>query len=257
MLTVVKTLERFVENIYVADGPVTHAVGFPFPTRMIIVRLDDGRLWANSPVSVAPVTLGQVKALGPVSYLVAPTKLHVWRLQEWHRLFPRADLWAPPQIPTEFQDLPFAGRLQGTPPPAWSHDLDQLVFRGNFFVQEVSFFHRVSRTLILADFIQTHRSRAGHPLFNLLLRLSGIAYPKVGVPLDIRLSFTDRKLARRSLAQLLSWDFEKLILAHGICIERDAKALVEHAFRWLSAVPERSGTAHSRNNFSPDGVERS
>jgi hypothetical protein len=55
-----------------------------------------------------------------------------------------------------------------------------------------------------------------------------------GVPLDVRLSFTDRKLGREVLATLLSWDFDKLILAHGRCVEHDAKAFVEKAFRWLS-----------------------
>jgi len=55
-----------------------------------------------------------------------------------------------------------------------------------------------------------------------------------GVPLDARLSFTDRKLGREVLARLLSWDFDKLIVAHGSCIEHDAKAFVENAFRWLS-----------------------
>jgi hypothetical protein len=54
-----------------------------------------------------------------------------------------------------------------------------------------------------------------------------------GVALDIRLSFTDRNLARRSLEKLLSWDFDKLIIAHGVCIEKDAKPFVERAFRWL------------------------
>ena len=40
-------------------------------------------------------------------------------------------------------------------------------------------------------------------------------------------------LARESLEKLLSWDFDKLIIAHGICIEKDAKPFVERAFRWL------------------------
>ena len=40
-------------------------------------------------------------------------------------------------------------------------------------------------------------------------------------------------LARESLEKLLSWDFDKLIIAHGICIEKDAKPFVERAFRWF------------------------
>jgi len=51
-----------------------------------------------------------------------------------------------------------------------------------------------------------------------------------GLPLDIRLFFIHRDLARQSFPKLLSWDFDKLITAHGVCIETNAKAFVERAF---------------------------
>jgi hypothetical protein len=86
--------------------------------------------------------------------------------------------------------------------PGWAADLDQLVFKGNLFIQEVFFLHKLSRTLIAADFIQNHPIEPGKPLLSILWRLGGVAYPSGGVPLDIRLSFTDRTLARRSLEKL-------------------------------------------------------
>jgi hypothetical protein len=118
--------------------------------------------------------------------------------------------------------------------PGWAADLDQLVFKGNLFIQEVFFFHKLSRTLIAADFIQNHPIEPGKPLLNALWKLGGVAHPSGGVPLDIRLSFTDRTLARRSLEKLLLWDFDKLIIAHGVCMEKDAKPFVKQAFRWLA-----------------------
>lgn len=54
-----------------------------------------------------------------------------------------------------------------------------------------------------------------------------------GVPRDIRWSFTDRKLARVAVRELLAWDFDKLIVAHGDCVKRGAHAFVERAFDWL------------------------
>jgi hypothetical protein len=226
-------LQAFAENVFLIDGPIVHAMGIPFPTRMIVVKLADHSLWVNSPVTASPDTLDRIKALGPVRYLVAPTKLHVWRLESWHMLFPDAELWAPPQIPNQFKRLPFSGVLEDAPPPSWVDDLDQLVFRGNLFIEEVYFFHKQSRTVILADFIQNHLLSKGKPFLNTLFKLAGVAYPHGGVPCDIRLSCTNRKLARRSLEKLLSWEFDKLILAHGVCVERDAKPFVERAFSWL------------------------
>ncbi len=226
-------LQPFAENVWIVDGATVRAVGIPFPTRMIVVQLGDRSIWVNSPVSVPSDVLDRITGSGPVRYLVAPTKLHVWRLKSWHQLFPDAELWSPPQIPNEFKRLPFAGTLGDKPPAGWADDFDQLVFRGNCFVEEVYFFHKKSRTVIFGDFIQNHPLAKGRPLRNALLKLAGVAYPQGGVPLDIRLSFTNRDLARRSLERLLSWDFDKLILAHGVCVGKDAKPYVARAFSWL------------------------
>lgn len=226
-------LYSFAEDVWTVEGPRVRAAGIPFGTRMIIVRLTDGSLWINSPVPVPSNLVDGIAARGPVKYLVAPTKLHVWRLAESHARFPNAELWAPPQVPRKFKDLPFAGVLGDSPPVQWTGDLDQLIFEGNLFIREVEFFHPKSRTLIFGDFIQNHRAVEGRPLRNALFKLAGALYPHGGVPIDIRLSFTHRKRARQSLEKLLSWDFDKLIPGHGVCIEKDAKAFVERAFRWL------------------------
>ncbi len=53
------------------------------------------------------------------------------------------------------------------------------------------------------------------------------------MPFDIRLSFVNRRLGRKSLARFLSWNFDRLIIAHGECVEHDAKVFVKRAFRWL------------------------
>jgi hypothetical protein len=44
--------------------------------------------------------------------------------------------------------------LGDLPEEAWREDLDQLIFRGSRFIQEVVFFHRKTRTLVLADLIE-------------------------------------------------------------------------------------------------------
>jgi hypothetical protein len=182
---------------------------------------------------VSETVLQQIQEWGPVEHLVAPTKLHVWRLKAWHTRFPGAKLWAPPQIPHSLERLPFVGVLGDGAPAAWSSDLDQLVFRGNLFIEEVQFLHKASGTLIFGDFIQNYRRERATPFLNILYRLAGVAHPHGGVPLDIRLSFINRHAARNSLAKLLSWDFDKLIVAHGLCVETDAKRFVERAFQWL------------------------
>jgi hypothetical protein len=211
------TLQRFAQDVWIAQGPPVHAYGFAFDTRTIVVKLRSGDLWINSPVDSAEL-MRAVTHVGPVKYLVSPTPLHDWRLEQWHNHFPDA------QCRT-------AKSLQDEPVREWTADLDQLVFRGNRILNEIYFLHRVSRTLIFGDFIQNHQPQAGHPVRNALLKAAGACG---GVPIDIRLAFLGHKAeARASLEELLSWDFDKMILAHGDCVVHDAKAYVRRAFNWL------------------------
>jgi len=229
-------LQAFGRYLWIVDGLPVRDFGVMFTTRMTIARLSDGSLWVHSPVSVPFAALSRITDLGPVRYLVAGTPRHVWRLAEWHALFPDAQLWAPRISPLTLKKghLPFTGTLGNGAPQGWATDFDQLAFRGNPLIEEVLFFHRESRTVILDDLIQVHPTVNGKPFRNALLKLAGVACPHGGVGLDIRLSFANRNLARRSLEKLLSWDFDRLIIAHGACLEKGAKPFVERAFRWLA-----------------------
>jgi hypothetical protein len=81
-------LEEFAENLWMIDGSPIRNFGIPLPTRMIVMKLTNGPLWVNSPVSTPTKELDRIKALGPVRYLVAPTQLHLWRLEECQDSFP-------------------------------------------------------------------------------------------------------------------------------------------------------------------------
>ena len=231
----VPDLQEFGKNLWIADGPLVRDMGLLFPTRMTVAKLSTGDLWLSSPVPVSPETLEHITDKGPVRYLVAGTPRHVWRLSEWHKLFPEAELWGPKPSPMTLnkERLPFTGILGDTPPAGWAADLDQLPFKGNPLIEEVVFLHKPSGTAILDDLIQNVPPLEGSPIRNAVFRVAGVAYPNGGVPLDGRLSFVHHAVARRSLEKLLSWDFDKLIIAHGPCVEKDAKAFVERAFSWL------------------------
>ena len=228
-------LQAFAKNVWIAEGLQVRDMGIMFTTRMAVVKLADGSIWVDSPVPLPFETLNHITALGPVNYLVAATPRHVWRLNAWHTLFPEAQLWAPRATPFTLQEghLPFTGILGDRPAQGWAADLDQLAFKGSPWIEEVLFLHKKSRTLILDDLIQVHPIVSGHAFLNAFIALEGVTAPHGGVGLEIRWTFTNRKLARRSLEKLLSWDFDRLIIAHGPCLEKDAKPFVERAFRWL------------------------
>jgi len=67
----------------------------------------------------------------------------------------------------------------------------------------------------------------------LVLMLMGIAEPDGKTPPDWRATFRNRAAARESLAQILAWQPDKIILAHGRCYETNGTAELRRAFRWL------------------------
>ena len=225
-----ESLRRFAPDVWIAEGPIVRTFGFPFPTRMILVKLADGNVWINSPVVASPEEMESITDLGPVKYLVAPTPLHEWRLQGWKGKFPGAQVWVAPPVRKQ-TNLP-QHVLSDEPPAAWAEDMDRMIFRGSSVLNEVYFLHRNSHTLIFCDFIQNYAPQRGKLLRNTVMKWAGVLGG--GVPIDIRLSCSrNTSPARASLQRLLSWDFDKAIFAHGDCIERDAKAFVRRAFRWL------------------------
>lgn len=129
---------------------------------------------------------------------------------------------------------PFAPGLGDTPDPAWAAVLDQLVFRGSRAMEEVVFCHRPTRTLILTDLIENFEPETLGPLHRLVARAAGILAPDGRTPVAWRFSFLfGRTSARHCLERMLAWAPERVILAHGRCIERDGTAFLRRSFRLL------------------------
>ena len=227
-------LEWLGDDILVVDGPVAiDLVVVPYTTRMTIVRLGNGDLWVASPVKSSFEALAEITDLGPVRHLVSPTPRHYWRLEPWHQLFPEAQLWTSrtsiftlgrPTLPT--------ATLGDEPPAAWADDLDQASLHGALGFNEVVFLHRATGTLLVEDLLQSHLHHPGKPLVNAIVRFGGLSDPG-GVARDIRAAIRDKDAARAWAERVLSWDFDRLIMAHGPVILAGAKGYVEQSFEWL------------------------
>jgi hypothetical protein len=55
------------------------------------------------------------------------------------------------------------------------------------------------------------------------------------VPRKFRVAFTNRRAARKSLDYILAWPTEKVLMAHGTPVEKNARAYLRRAFGWLTA----------------------
>lgn len=102
------------------------------------------------------------------------------------------------------------------------------MFRGLAF-EELTVFHRPSRTLIVEDVLQSHRLGAGSRLSDAAIRLGGIAHPG-GMPRDIKALVWRSTAVHRWAETVQAWDFETVVLAHGPVLRgRKARTFVERA----------------------------
>ena len=226
-------LEDFGPSLLVADGPTVSFFGFPYPTRMAVAVLSDGCVWVWSPVALTEELASAVEAIGPVGHIVSPNKLHHLFLGEWAKRWPRARLYAPPGLARKKPDLHFDAELGDKPDPAWAADIDQVIFRGSFAMEEVGFFHRASQTAIFCDLVQRHPETDMTGWKGMLMRLDGLVGERGSTPREWRATFLRRELARTARERVLSWNAERLLIAHGECAQKGATEILTGALEWI------------------------
>jgi hypothetical protein len=226
-------LEEYVAGqIWLREYPIRFA-GCDFNARMSVVRLPDSNLLLHSPCHIDGPTKQAISSLGNVAYIVAPGSYHHLHIASAQAAFPRADTYICPGIERKRPDIDFDWFLSDRAPEPWAGTLDQVLVRGNRFIWEVAFFHRPSRTLLLVDLIENITDQT--PNVNWLLRLWWkVVFRMWNRPKpapEYQLGWKDKAAASKSLQQILEWDFDKIILAHGDLVEKDAKATAREAWK--------------------------
>jgi len=232
-----KVLKPVAENVWIADGPEIQFSLLPFPTRMTLIRLGDGGLFVHSPIPPDPQLIASVDALGPVRHLIASNSLHYWWIPDWTARYPEARVHAVPGLSRKAKrPLHVDAELGDVPAPDWAHEIDQVLFKGDGFI-EADFFHRPSGTVLLTDLIENFEpSRIRRPWLRWLVRAAHAADPHGSAPYDMRLAFLrHRKSLRAGVRRMLSWDARRVILAHGRWYEHDGAAQLARAFAWAGA----------------------
>ncbi len=226
-------LQEFGPSLYVTEGPTVSFLSFPYPTRMAVARLADGSAWVWSPIALDPELAREVEAIGPVRHVVSPNKIHHLFLDAWVERWPEARLYAPPGLAAKRPELPFHAELGDAPDAAWKDQIDQVVFRGSFAMEEVVFFHRRSKTAIVGDLVQRHDPATARGLKGMVMRLDGLVGERGSAPREWRASFLRRGPARAARARVLDWKPDRLLIAHGASASQDATAILKKAMAWI------------------------
>lgn len=227
-------MEKLANEIWIFDGDSVRFLGLPFSTRMTVVRLSNGELWVHSPIKLSETIRQQVESLGCVKYLIAPNHLHHLFLPEWVSTYPEAELYGTSEVVKKRHDLNFTGSLNNNQSWAWEAELDQELFSGSPLMEECVFFHKNSRTLIVADLVENFSGQCFNCWQKVLAKGAGILAPNGKMPLDWRLSFMFGKAdARVHLNRLLAWHPEILVMSHGETVNENAGKFLARSFQWL------------------------
>ena len=223
-------LEPLAATLWVASRPLPLWVG-DIGARMTVVRLRDGSLVLHSPVALDAETRIALDALGPVRWVIGPSRLHHLFLSQYVAAYPGAVLCGAPGLARKRADLRFAHVLDDAFRTTWAGELELLLFDGAPGMSEVVFLHPESRTLILTDLAfnlppgAPNRAR----LFHALVGAAG----RFGPHRIVRAAIRDKRAARRSVDRMLAWDFDRVVVSHGEVLETGGKRAMETAFAYL------------------------
>lgn len=209
-------------GVHVIEAP-QRFYGLEVGARMTILALDGGLL-LHSPVAVAPEIIA---SLGTPRWALAPNLLHHLYIGPWAEA--GVEAWAAPGLVKKRPDVRFAGEVEPGVQP-FGESVEVLAMASFGMTREVALLHRPSGTLIVSDLVFNFSPQAPWATRAAMRCMCG--YPGCSTTLLERAGMR-REVARREIAQLLEWPFDRLIMAHGEVIEAGGKEALRRAFAWL------------------------
>ncbi|NJM75957.1 MAG: DUF4336 domain-containing protein [Acaryochloridaceae cyanobacterium RU_4_10] len=214
-------------DIWVAEQPLRY-FGLSVGTRMTVIRLANRELVVISPIQASDVLVGQLDKIGTVRHIIAPNLYHYLFAANFKTLYPNATFWAAPGLETKKPDLSIDQTIKSDANSLWD-GLDYIFFDGfrtlglSGFdsLNECVFFHSVSHTLILTD-AAFHFDESFSAIVQLATKVLG-GYKSLSPSLLERIATTEKEKVKKLVEKILSWDFERVVMAHGSVIEHDGK----------------------------------
>ncbi|WP_199322569.1 MULTISPECIES: hypothetical protein [Calothrix] len=88
--------------------------------------------------------------------------------------------------------------------------------------------------MIVTDLV-FHFDDQSTPRTKFIAKMLG-AYKQLRPSLLEKFATQDKVKVQNSIQQILTWDFERIIMAHGSIIERDAKPLFKAGYEWFLEI---------------------
>ena len=223
--------EYIKDQIWIIEYPVRYA-GIDLFGRMTIIKLDNGELIIHDPCKINELVKNEIGKIGEVKYIVAPGSYHHLFVTEFQQKYPNAETFLCPGLERKRPDIKFEWILGNKPDHRWGNVLDQIVVQGPKYIWEVAFFHRPSKTLILVDLLENIGDDFQHPTSLLLRFWWKVVYKMWNNPKaapEYQMGWGRKDIVKGSLNKILSWEAERIILAHGELIENNVTNVLRSA----------------------------
>jgi Domain of unknown function (DUF4336) len=218
-------LSPIVEGVlWTLERPVWFS-GIRQRARTTVVRLGDGSLLLHSPAPPTDALAEQLRALGPVRWLVVPNCWHHLGAPAAAARFPEAKVVGPASALKRNKALKLDLDLRDAQLP----DLEPLFLDGVPFWDETVFYHPATRSLLAADLL-VRADAHDHFTVRWAARLFGF-YQRERVPPDAKKRIEDKAAAARSIRAMLERPAERLIVGHADVIEEGWRDRLSRAWR--------------------------
>jgi hypothetical protein len=209
-----KRLQETGEGLWVVDHEAKLGPGAYLPIRMTVMRVGADELLLHSPVPIDDALAEEIDAIGRVAHILGPNKFHHLHIPKTKRRYPTATTWGAPGLAEKRSDIVFDGVLGTDAPASWRDDVVQVHVKGVPMVHEVVTFHRPSGSLVVTDLVFNMAQTRGWATGMLMAMVGasrGFAHSRSWKYVFVR----DKAEAGRCVSEVLSWDFARIVPAHG------------------------------------------
>ncbi len=227
-------VQTVADDLWVVDAEIQLAPATPLPVRMTVVRLASSQLILYSPVRIDDALAREIDDLGEVAHILAPNKFHHFFAVRAKERYPRARLWGAPGLAQKRPNIEFDGVLGPDTLADCADDVALVHIGGVPMVEEVVMLHRPSKTLIVTDLVFNMGSARGFT--RVAMWLFG-GHNRFAHSRSWRWVFVrDKAKASVGVSQILAWDFDRIVPAHGEILEGDARAQLRAVLSYLTDV---------------------
>ncbi|MES2440678.1 MAG: hypothetical protein V4584_16550 [Verrucomicrobiota bacterium] len=218
-------LKHLAPDLWMMTFPLT-VLGVDLQRNVTILKLSSGKLVIHSTAPFTPADVEVIHKLGEPAWLADVLLRHDTFAAQGHAAFPQACYLAPDGFEAEgVTTLPLVPA-----PDEWAGEVEVAPIMGAPAFSEIVMLHRASRTLIVGDLLFNFEGTQDL-LTKVFLKVGAVGGKHdPGMTRPFRNAIEDEAAFADSIRGILEWDFDRVIVGHGVPIRTGGKEKLRATF---------------------------